>query len=215
MKTTYALICISFGLFLGAPQGKATASYCTALPGNLLSNCGFEAGTFTGWTLAGNDVPGEQDNLYGVEGQDPLDSISPNSGNDQVFIADLVNNATTLSQTLATVAGVQYTVSLFLAQDTKPGTGAVPNSNELIIAFGGVTLATVTGIPIQGYTQYSYTSVASSASSVLAITIGNDLGQSLLDDVSVVGAVPEPSTWGLMAGGLICFLGRKRFGRRA
>jgi hypothetical protein len=47
-------------------------------------------------------------------------------------------------------------------------------------------------------------------STTLSFTLGNDLGEFLLDDVSVV--VPEPSAWTLMllvAGGCVFLLRRK------
>src|SRR5277367_495524 len=139
MKTAYGLLSIAFVLFVGLPQSSG-AMLCSANPSNLVTNCGFETGDFTGWTLSGNDVPLELGNLYGVEGIDPLDNIAPHSGNFQAFIADLDVNSTTLSQTLTTIAGDAYTVSFYLAQDTPAG-GIF--SNELSVSFGGTTLASL------------------------------------------------------------------------
>jgi hypothetical protein len=217
MKTTTILCCAVFCLFLGLPQSRADTIICSANPNNLVTNCGFETGDFTGWTLSGNDVPGEQDNLYGVEGVDPLDGISPNSGSNQAYFADLVANSTTLSQTISTVAGGSYDVSWYLAQDTVPETslcGTVLCSNAFSASFGGVALANLTAVPVQGYTLYSYQAVAASSSSVLSLTLGNDLGEFLLDDVSV--STPEPSGWMLtLAGVLAWVLCRRYMPRRA
>src|SRR5271154_972373 len=91
MKTACGLIGIGFCLFVGVQGGKANV-LCSANPNNLVTNCGFETGDFTGWSLSGNDVPSELNNLYGVEGVDPLDGIAPHSGNFQVFIGDLESN---------------------------------------------------------------------------------------------------------------------------
>src|ERR1700728_1754539 len=102
MRTLSGLICASFILFAGLPQGRAGSSICAAVAGNLVANCGFETGDFTGWTVTGSDVPLSEGILYGVEGQDPIDLIYPNSGNYQAFVADLDTNATTLAQTLDT-----------------------------------------------------------------------------------------------------------------
>jgi|ERR1035441_1188304 hypothetical protein len=209
MKTACKLFCVAFCLFLGLPQSKA-GSICDANPSNLVANCGFETGDFTAWSLSGNDVPSLLGNLYGVEGLDPLDGISPNSGLSQAYVADLVANATTLSQALTTVAGGIYTVSWFLAQDTAVGGGY---SNEFSASFGGVSLVSLTAVPVQGYTYYSYAATATSSSSVLSLTLGNDLGEFLLDDVSV--GTPEPSAWTLVfVGVLVCIFGRKRMTRR-
>jgi len=207
MKTTCALICAVFCLFLATPQSKA-GSICNAIPGNLVTNCGFETGDFTGWTLTGNDVPAELGNLYGVEGTDPFDGISPNSGNSQAYIADLVANSTTLSETLTTIPGVQYSISWYLAQDTAI---VVPYSNAFSASFGSATLASLTAVPVEGYTRYSSVATATSSSTALSLKLGNDLGEFLLDDVTV-SAVPEPAAWTLALGGvaLVFVLHRRR-----
>jgi hypothetical protein len=207
MKITCGLICLGFCCFLGAPVSKANPSYapCTGVVGNLVSNCGFETGDFTSWTLTGNDAPGELNNLYGVEGTDPINSIAPNSGASQAFFADLDANATTLSQTLGTTPGTTYTLAFYLAQDTATGGGQSPYSNEVIVNFDGATLASLSDVPVEGYTLYTYSGLASGGSTVLSLTMGNDLGETLLDDVSVSipsTSTPEPSTWGLMCAGL-------------
>jgi len=212
MKKTITLL-TTFALFLllGIQQGRASTA-CTSVVGNLVANCGFETGDFTSWTLAGNDVPGELNNLYGVEGTDPLDNISPHNGNDQAFFGDLDPNATTLSQTLSTNLGT-YIITFYLAQDTTPG-NAAESENELLVSFGGVQLADLANIPIEGYTKYTYIGTATSASSVLSLTLGDGLGEELLDDVSVT-QTPEPSSMMLLATGLagIAGMARRRFAR--
>jgi hypothetical protein len=199
MRKTLGFLSVVFCLFLLVPQSKADTC-------GLVSNCGFESGDFSSWTLTGNDVPGALNNLYGVEGTDP-DGTNPNSGNFQAFFGDLISNATTLQQIIATVAGDTYTVSWFLAQDTTP---SAEYSNEFSASFGGVSLVDLKAIPIQGYTEYSYTVTAASSSSALDLTLGNGLGYFLLDDVSVTqqaSPVPEPSTWTMMLAGIMgCLL---------
>jgi PEP-CTERM motif len=207
MRTVNTLLLAFFGLL--AMQGRAVAStisVCDANPLNLVTNCGFETGDFTSWTLSGNDVPFELGNLYGVEGVDPFDGMSPNSGLNQAYFADLVSNATTLSQTLATQIGDTYQISWFLAQDTDP---ASPYSNAFSASFGGNPLTSLTSLPVQGYTRYSYTMAATSASTTLSFTLGNDLGEFLLDDISV--ATPEPATWlCALIGAALCGLAVRR-----
>jgi hypothetical protein len=198
MRTIYGLVCASFVLFVSLPQSRA-ASVCDGISGNLVNNCGFETGDFTAWTLTGNDVPGELNNLYGVEGQDPVDGINPHSGNFQAFFADLTTNATTLSQTVATLASGEYTVSWYLAQDTPATT---EYGNAFSATLDGITLASLTDVPVDAYTEYSDTVVVTDANAALALTLGNDLGEFLLDDVSVV-ATPEPSAWKLALGGAL------------
>ena len=185
-------------------------SICDANPRNLVANCGFETGDFTSWTLSGNDTPFELGNLYGVEGTDPFDGISPNSGSSQAYFADLVSNATTLSQTLATKIGVTYQISWFLAQDTAL---VNPYSNMFSMSFGGNTVANLTSLPVQAYREYSYGWTATAASTNLSFTIGNDLGEFLLDDVTVQVA-PEPASWlALLIGAAFCGLAARRRAR--
>jgi Protein of unknown function (DUF642)/PEP-CTERM motif len=217
MKKHIAFSCIVSCLFFGAMQSKAS-SVCNAVAGNLVSNCGFEDGDFTSWTVSGNDVPGEEGSLYGVEaGADPTDGISPNSGADQAFFADLDSNATTLAQTFATTAGSVYAITFYAAQDTA---SSAEYGNELIASFGGTSLLDDSDIAAEGYTKYTFDVDATSASSTLDLTFGNGLGEFLLDDVSVVdttpAATPEPSSWLLLGTGLLAMAGmaRRRLGSR-
>jgi hypothetical protein len=208
MRKTCGFLCAAFCLFLAVPQSKADT--CGSIAGNLVTNCGFETGDFTGWTLSGNDVSaGTLGSLYGVEGTDPIDGFSPNSGSNQAFFADLDSNATTLQQNIATVANDTYTVSWFLLQDTTPTAGDY--SNEFSASFGGTSLVSLTMMPVQGYTKYSYSVTATSSSTALDLTFGNGLGEFLLDDVSVqdvsASPVPEPPAWTMMLAGIMgCLL---------
>jgi hypothetical protein len=206
MKILCGFICAAFCLLLSVPA--SATSLCNSISGNLVADCGFETGSFTGWTLSGNDTPFELGNLYGVEGVDPFDGISPNSGSDQAYFGDLVANSTTLSQTIGTTAAATYMVSFFLAQDTAVGTQPT-ESNAFSASFGGVVLDNLTGVPVEGYTEFSFLTTATSSSSVLSLTVGDDLGEFLLDDVSVVKeasgttTTPEPAAWMLMLTGMI------------
>ncbi len=209
MKPTAALMAVVFGSLVCVSQGRAESA-CYSDPNNLVANCGFETGDFTGWMLSGNDVPSALNNLYGVEGTDPLDGISPNNGSYQVYIADLVSNSTTLSQTLSTQAGDIYTISLYLAQDT-PVLGTY--SNAFSAWFDGVPLVSLTAVPVEGYTLYSYAGLATTSSTVLSLTAGNDLGEFLLDDVDV--STPEPSAIPVLLGvSMAAWILRRRLAAR-
>jgi hypothetical protein len=199
MRKIYGFICVAFCLFLAVPQSKAS-SLCDSAPGQLVANCGFETGDFTSWNLSGNNVPGQEGNLYGVEGTDPFDGTSPNSGNFQAFFGTLFANPTTLQQTIATIPGSKYSVSWFLAQDTDATT---QNPNEFSASFGGVSLVNPTVVAVQGYTEYSFLVDATSSSSSLDLIFGNDVGFFLVDDVSVTTVAPEPPAWTLMLVGLM------------
>ena len=149
--------------------------------------------------MTGNDVPGEQGNLYGTEGSDG--GINPNSGAFQAYFGDLAANPTTLAQTLATTVGASYAISFYLAEELE-GPGTVNNS--AVVSFGGTTLETLTNVGAGGYTLYTVTGVASSGSTVLNLTFGDDIGEFLLDDVSVTAVpTPEPGSWVLAATGVL------------
>jgi hypothetical protein len=203
MKNIISILCAGSALALAAQSSQAQ-SICDATVGNLVSNCGFETGDFTSWTLSGNDVTaGLQGNLYGVEaGADPIVGTLPNSGNDQAYFSDLVSNATTLAQTISTVAADTYTISFELAQQLE-GPGTVNNS--VAVSFGGSALTTLTNVGVEGYTLYSYTATATAATSVLSLKLGDDIGEFLLDDVTVTQnapAVPNPANALLLLSGL-------------
>ena len=203
MKNIISILCAGSALALAAQSSQAQ-SICDATVGNLVSNCGFETGDFTAWATSGNDVTnGLLGNLYGVEtGADPIVGTLPNSGLDQAYFSDIVSNATTISQSLSTVASDTYTVSFELAQQLE-GPGTV--NNTAVVSFGGTTLATLTNVGVEGYTLYSYTATASSTSSLLSLKFGDDIGEFLLDDVTVTAsapAVPSPANALLLLSGL-------------
>jgi hypothetical protein len=203
MKKVFHTIALAVGLLGAATASYASpASICDANTQNLVSNCGFETGGFSSWTLTGNDVPGEAGSLYGVEGTDPYplpNGTDPHSGTFQAYFSDLAANATSLSQTLSTVVGDTYLLTFDMAQYLV-GPGTV--TSLFNVSFGGLSVLSLSDIGEQGYTAYSLQATATSSSSVLSFTMGNDIGEFLLDDVSV-SAVPEPSSIALLSVGLL------------
>jgi hypothetical protein len=169
----------------------ACASAPQALAQNLVQNPGFEntpddgSNTSPGWTLdAASDttyVSGETTAHSGIWAVD--------------FAATDAAGATqgTLSQAITTVPTTYYTVSFFLANEGGP-------HNSFQATFGGQTVLSLTDANAFGYTQYTATVRATSATSVLAFTAQQDPADFLLDDVSVE-AGPLPVT----GGGLLSF----------
>lgn len=166
----------------------------------LVTNGGFETGDFTGWTVGGNC--GSFCNVT---------TNNPHTGN---FAAQLgpVGSDGTLSQTLNTVAGATYTITFWLAVD--PG---VPN--DFTAMFDGDVLLSFTNLNLPNglpYTEFQFTEVAPTNSTVLEFSFRDDPAFMYLDDVSVFGpagggTVPEPGSMVLLGTGLLAigFAGRK------
>ncbi|MFL6539214.1 MAG: PEP-CTERM sorting domain-containing protein [Chthoniobacterales bacterium] len=166
----------------------------------LVVNGGFESGDFTGWTVT--DSSGyslvDSSGSFSSSGTANADlGASPNTG--------------TLSQTLNTVIGQAYTLTLFLAND---GDGSGVESFN--ITFDGVQLASLTpsnfpADPNFGpYTKLTFANLtATSSSTVLQFDYRNDSSFFRVDDVSVV---PEPSTaaFAVLGFGLLVVASRVR-----
>ena len=203
MKTIHSLAAIAATLAFAAPTWAADV--CQA-GNNLVANCGFESGSFDGWTVSGTDVPAAEDVLYGVETADPFPTATggtaPSSGDFQAFFSDQTANPITLSQTFATTIGTTYTVSFALAQYDVNDPFDTSFVNSLAASFGGSTLLSVKNSADFGYTTYTYDVLATSSTSTFKIVTGDTTGEFLLDSVSVAAPVPEPATPLMVAAGL-------------
>ena len=190
-------------LFFGVMQGRADT--CNGFASNLVSNCSFETGSLSSWTGTATTA---SPNYAGVDSGDPFTTApTPYAGTYEAYLGQ-VGSTIALTQTLATTAGANYLIEFALLNDTSP---AFPYSNSFSLVFGGTSLFSESAVTAGGYTLYSYTGVAASNATALSFVSRNDDGYFELDSVSVsAAATPEPSSWMLLASGMLGVAGMAR-----
>jgi len=169
----------------------AAVALCASLGARaeLVVNGGFETGTFSGWTLFGTTAT-----YVGVDTQ------SPQSGTYAAFFGSPVASTGGIFESLATVAGQAYTVSFWLKNENDVTGIATPNSFSFNWN-GGAAELSLTNVAATAYHQYMFTLLATSATTDLRFTFGNDPSFWDFDNVSVNlarSAVPEPGTLALL-----------------
>jgi hypothetical protein len=136
---------------------------------NIVANGGFETGNFSGWTV------------------DASSTLLTNRGG---FVHSGHHGAALrqssalgyLSQTLPTIAGQTYLVSLWL-DNPKNSIGATPN--EFQVQWEGATIYDVTNLPFLNWTNLQFTVTADDSGSLLQFGFQDDPYFLGLDDVSV------------------------------
>jgi len=199
MKSTFALALLC-GLAASLAAAPIEPSVCTGVAGNIVTNCGFETGSFTGWTVV-------DPTFNTVIESDNFDGIGPFSGN---FFAALgaVGADGSVSQTLATTPGQTYDFGFWLASD-----GGAPS--DFTAEWNGTSVVSLANTPAGPYSLFDFTETATSASTTISFLERNDPGFWGLDDVFVTTATPEPSSLfscvllALMAGCALIYKRRK------
>ena len=154
----------------------------------LVQNGGFETGDFTGWTLVGDTI--ESNVIYDAVEDGTNFPLAVHSGTYGACLGD--DKPATLSQSLATVPGQNYLLSLWLDNPTNgPGREFLVNWNT-----NDVTTNNIYGIsspPAFGWTNLQFVLLAAGSGTVLEFGAQNDPPNYFgLDDVSVT-PIPPPA----------------------
>ena len=162
------------------------ASAALTANANLVSNPGFETGSFSSWTQFG-------DTTFDGVGSSSPDGTPPHSGNFLAFFG-AVGTTSGIMQTLTAPAGT-FNVDFWLAA------GGADGASFFQASLGGNTFYTLNDGGGFSYIHVVAT-VAAGTNPVLQFTSENNPSWWDLDDINVT-AVPEPGTLGLIAfGGL-------------
>lgn len=153
----------------------------------LVVNGGFERGSFDGWMPTGAPV---FDEVLCAPGSSEIFAGSCSA----FFGSSPVSSG--IAQTIAVGgAGLTYNLSFaFRADGTQ--------DSSFTVMFGGQTLLSQSPPAAGGYQLYQYSGLTNGNTMTLSFSFNDPTSSMWLDAVSVT-AVPEPTTLGLMAAGLV------------
>jgi hypothetical protein len=141
-------------------------SICGGVDGNLVANCGFETGDFTGWAQSGDT------RFTGV------DIDSANSGAYGAFFGT-IDSLGFIAQNISTTPGQTYALTFYLSNSMQP--------NQFTISWDGAVISEQADLPDFDYMPVSMDLPAASGDSTeLRFGFRNEPDYLRLDDVSVV-----------------------------
>jgi PEP-CTERM motif len=162
------------------------ASVALTARANLVTNPGFETGSFSGWTQFG-------DTGFTAVAPSSPGGIPPHSGNFLAYFGPFSDGG--IQQTLTGPAGA-YSVDFWLAADGGDG------GDYINVTLNGTSIYMAPGSGGFGFTHIIAAGSSATPNPVLAFHFINVPSYWDLDDVNAV-VVPEPGTLGLIAlGGL-------------
>lgn len=185
--------------FLRLPMAAALLASATAMAapagGNLVTNGDFEQ-DLSGWTIQAAD--------FDLVGSQCLPgNPSAYSGDCSAYFGSFGKSGISQSVDLGQ-AGQSWNLSFAFQPDGG-------EQSSITVRFGDDLLLVMNRPAPGAYQVYSFIGVASAANQLLSFEFTSPVGILFLDSVSVT-AVPEPTTWGLMAAGLagLALLRRRR-----
>jgi hypothetical protein len=195
------------------------AAACTLLgapalaDANLVANPGFEAGDFSGWTLAGETRP-DHSFVSGPTSYPGWNEWLPQSGSHFAALG-AIGSDLQLSQAIATTPGESYLFTFHLGSDGEtPDHFAAKWNGATLLALSDAPETSghdlVHGPPAAAYAVYNYVQVATGPITTIQFDSGNEPGWWALDDVSVT-PLPEPSSLALYAAGILGVAASRRF----